>query len=80
MYGQVCQLDVDESFDAMAERAWFAWFDVAQEQAPTCPVIVFDGVWPPPTRNLYPGTTLFAPLIEPLDEVDGTADFKLYHV
>ena len=80
MQGQVCQFDVYKSFDAMAERTRIACFDVALKQAPACPVVVFDHAWPPPARNLNLGTALLVPLIKPLDEVNGTADFKLYHV
>ena len=80
MQGQVRQFDMDESFDAMAERTRIACFDIALEQAPACPVVVFDRAWPPTARDLYLGTALLVPLIEPLDEVGGTADFKVYHV
>jgi len=71
---------VNKSLDAMAERTRIACFDVALEQATACPIVVFDGAWPPPARNLYLGTALLVPLIEPLDEVDSTTDFKLYYV
>ena len=71
---------MDESFDAMGERTRIAYFDVALEQIPACPVVVFNCAWPPPARNLYFGTALLVTLIEPFDEVSGTADLKLYHV
>lgn len=80
MQRQICQFDVDESFDAMTERTGVASFHITLEQAPARPVVVFGRAWPPPAWDLHLGTALLVPLIESLDEVDGTADFELYHV